>query len=62
MNACVDWTTVMLMLNVITLLEVMCVRVTKVFGEMADIVMVSLSCVVNNASKFGHLMSEIFLK
>ena len=32
----------MLMLNVITPLEVMCVHVTKVFGEVADIVMVSL--------------------
>ena len=42
MNVCLDYTTVMLMLDVLTPLEVLCVHVTMVFMEAADIVMVSI--------------------
>ena len=43
MNVCLDWTTVMRMLDVITPLgEVLFVHVTMVFGEAGNIVMVSV--------------------
>ena len=43
MNVCLDWTTVMLMLNATTPLEeVLFAHVTMVFMETANIVMVSV--------------------
>ena len=44
MNACLVWTTVTLIPHVITLLEVLCARVTMALKEITNLVMVSIAC------------------